>query len=405
MAEVARQISPADGDVAAFATSLDYLTAELRCLDLRLRRQLLKQSRQSATDTLAPFKGLVITDAEVAGLLEQEPDSGSGNGSGPSRFGEQQKLAQSLAKLENEIENRRNASLEAGVQLTLGRLAQLFALSRFEEQCLIICLAPELERKYERLYAYLQDDATRKKPSVDLVLSLLCDTLPERLVAREALDPSAPLLKARLLQVTDSGAEGQMPLLSRTFKLDDRIVNFLLGRMLIDARLQPFARAVFPRADAEGTIGTQEFYQRTDGFVRAYFQEPQSAGRNVVLYINGPASSDQRSVVEAVCHNYALPLLVADIEAMKASPVPFEQAAWLLGREATLQSAVLCLENADCLTAEPEKHQVEFRSLLDAVKTFSRLTFIFGTRHWQPQGPPQEYLFLSVPAPLPDLCT
>jgi|RhiMetdeSRZDD1v2_1073273.scaffolds.fasta_scaffold1065608_2 winged helix domain-containing protein len=32
----------------------------------------------------------------------------------------------------------------------------------------------ELRRKYDTLYAYLQDDITRKRPSVDLVLDILC---------------------------------------------------------------------------------------------------------------------------------------------------------------------------------------------------------------------------------------
>ena len=53
-------------------------------------------------------------------------------------------------------------------------ISQIFlTYHRFEEQCILICLAPEIDRKYEKLYAYLQDDITRKKPSVDLILSLL----------------------------------------------------------------------------------------------------------------------------------------------------------------------------------------------------------------------------------------
>ena len=43
-----------------------------------------------------------------------------------------------------------------------------------EREVLVICLAAEVNLKYERLYAYLHDDVTKKRPTVDLVLRLLC---------------------------------------------------------------------------------------------------------------------------------------------------------------------------------------------------------------------------------------
>jgi hypothetical protein len=122
-----------------------------------------------------------------------------------------------------------------------GSVTQLFHLTRVEEQCLLICLAPELDRKYEKLYAYLQDDVTRKKPSADLVLKLLCQTMSERLAARVMFDPRSPLLKYRLVQMTDSSPDSPLPLLQRVLKLDDGIVSFLLGFRQMDARLEQVA--------------------------------------------------------------------------------------------------------------------------------------------------------------------
>jgi len=396
MPEVARQNPSAD--IAAYGNSWDHLSDELRCLDLRLRQQVLKQPHSQASDPLSPFKGLVITDAEIMELLA-EPGNLAGE---PVIQAEQQRVTKALAELRTEIQERRTASRKAGIYLSLARLAELFDLSSFEEQCVMICLAPELDRKYEKLYAYLQDDATCKKPSVDLVLTLLCASLPEKLAARSGLDLCAPLHRFRLLQLNDEGREGQS-LLSRTLKLDDRIINFLLCYRHLDARLERIARMVLPQPGVEEMMAAQEFYQRANGFVHAYFQEPESAGRNVLLYLHGPANSDKRLVVEAISRNYGLPLLAADIEAMKAGQLPFEQAAWLLAREAALQSAVLCLENTDCLMVEAEKHALELKALLEAARTFSRLTFLFGTRHWQPQSFMHDCLFLSIAVPVPDL--
>jgi hypothetical protein len=389
-------------DVAAYVSSWEHLSDGLRCLDLRLRQQILKQPQGRDFDPLSPFKGLVITDAEISDLLECSQNEQS---EPAAALVEQQKLKQATIELQNEIQQRRAATRQAGVYLSLPRLTELFGLTPFEEQCLVICLAPEVERKYEKLYAYLQDDATRRKPGVDLVLNLLCGSQAEKLVARAAFDPYAALLKFNLLQTTDAGPDGPVPLLSRALKLDDRIVDFLLGRKSMDARLERFARMVFPGDNVLGMIAAQELYQRASSFVQAYFPAPQSVGRNVLLYLHGPANLDQRLAVEAVCQNFKLPLLIADVEAMKAGPLPFEQAAWLLGREATLQSAALCMESTDCLVAEPEKHQLELNSLIESTKTFARLTFMFGSRHWQPRGFAHECLFLSIPVSRPTLGT
>ena len=39
--------------------------------------------------------------------------------------------------------------------LRLPALQQLFGLTRFETDILLICIAPELDLRYERIYAYL----------------------------------------------------------------------------------------------------------------------------------------------------------------------------------------------------------------------------------------------------------
>lgn len=398
MVEVAKQNLPSD--LAVYANSWDHLSDEFRCLDLRLRRQVLTQPHTQASDPLSSFKGLVITDAEIADLLAPQRNAMVH----PRSILELQELEQTLGALQDQIHTRRIASRQAGTYLALARLAELFGLTPLEEQCVVVCLAPEVERKYEKLYAYLQDDATRRKPGIDLILNLLCESQGQKLAARPAFDSFAPLLKFKLLQISDAGSDGQV-LLSRTLKLDDRIASFLLGHQQMDGRLERFARLVPPGENPEEMTAGQEIYQQVDSFVQAYFREPQSRGRNLILYLHGPGNPDKRTIVEAICGNYGLPLLVADVEAMKSGQSPFEQAGWLLAREAALQSAVLCLENADCLLGEWEKHLLELNSMLEAAKTFSRLTFIFGNRHWQPQGITQECLFLSIAVPRPDLGT
>ena len=54
----------------------------------------------------------------------------------------------------------------------LDRVAQEFGLSPGEALALVIALAPEVDRKYREIYAYLNDDLTRPLPTIDLCLRI-----------------------------------------------------------------------------------------------------------------------------------------------------------------------------------------------------------------------------------------
>jgi SpoVK/Ycf46/Vps4 family AAA+-type ATPase len=384
---------------AAYAHSWEYLWDELRCLDLLIHLRVLQQRNNQPSTPLEPFKGLVLSEEEIAALLSGAANSPMDEAAAHPNGAESQTLVEDFRRLSAHVGQRRDASLREGVYLSLPHLAQIFHLTPFEEQCVLICLAPELDRKYEKLFAYLQDDVTRKKPSVDLALNLLCSTTAEKLTARLAFDPQSPLLKYRLLHVTDGSPDGPSPLLSRFLKLDDRIVNFLLGFEQMDARLEPVARLVAPQAALDGVVVAEEVQNRMRRFVRAQFGGAER--QNVVFYFYGPYGSGKQSLAEVVCRDIGLPLVVADVSKMLDGSLPFEETAWLLGREAVLQPAALCLENVDGLLTD-EKHQAQLKLLLEVARTFARLTFLLGSRLWKPQGLLNEDVFIDLAFPVPD---
>jgi hypothetical protein len=75
----------------------------------------------------------------------------------------------------------------------LRRLARAFQLSSFDLDVILVALAPEVDLRYERLYAYLQDDVTRRRPSIDLAFNLLCTSPEDKLARRAHLAAAAPL--------------------------------------------------------------------------------------------------------------------------------------------------------------------------------------------------------------------
>lgn len=228
-------------ELSFYKNNYEHLADELKKLDLliQLRTAAFRLKIQAMQKTAAS-QHMYISHEEVDWLLSQ-------NDPFVADHPDLQKIRNQLEILQNEINTRVNTTIERGVFLALPKLASLFGLSPFELQTVIICLAPELHRKYDKLYAYLQDDITRKKPSVDLVLDLLCETEVDRWRARTIFSGHASLFRAGILHMTDdpqspSGSSG----LARFLKLDPRILNFLLGNNSIDARLVGVAQVYNP---------------------------------------------------------------------------------------------------------------------------------------------------------------
>lgn len=100
-----------------------------------------------------------------------------------------------------EQEQLRARAAELNFNLPLDRLAREVGLSEFEEEALLLCAAPELDRSYERIYAYILDDLNRRYPCVELLCSLTAVTLAERLAHRQALGKFSCLRRTGMLQV------------------------------------------------------------------------------------------------------------------------------------------------------------------------------------------------------------
>jgi MoxR-like ATPase len=83
------------------------------------------------------------------------------------------------------------------------RLVEAFALSPSEQWLVLLALAPELDPRYAPLYAYLNDDAARTWPTVDLALRLLAPSWQDREALRASLDPGAPLARLGLIRLLD----------------------------------------------------------------------------------------------------------------------------------------------------------------------------------------------------------
>src|SRR3954469_322338 len=114
------------------------------------------------------------------------------------------------------------ADADGRLRLVVGALG----LDLLEAAVLAVCAAAELNPRYGRLYAYLQDDVTRKLPSPRLVGQLLEG---EGLSAADVMAAFDSAGRLRHLGALKLLGDAQTPLAERPVKVADRLGGGLLG--------------------------------------------------------------------------------------------------------------------------------------------------------------------------------
>jgi ATPase family protein associated with various cellular activities (AAA)/winged helix domain-containing protein len=130
---------------------------------------------------------------------------------------------------------------EEGADERLQAIATALGLDLLDCAVLAVCAAPELNPRYGRLYAYLQDDVTRKLPSARLVGHLLEGEGVTAADVMASLDVARPLRALGALRLL---GDAQMPLAERPIKLADRLAAHLLGARMDELPPPPRLRLV-----------------------------------------------------------------------------------------------------------------------------------------------------------------
>src|SRR6185436_2353001 len=344
-------------------------------------------------------------EGELQGLYisEQEVDALLAGPAGLPRWAalpHRPDIEVALVRLADEIEERKAESVRLGIELRLDELARRFALTPFDGDVLLVTLAPEVDLRYERLFAYLQDDVTRRRPSVDLVLNLLCPTFEAKLASRARLAGLAPLLRHRLVELFDDPSRPQPPLLARSLRADARVVSFLFGSDDLDVRLAPFAHCVEPAARLDDLVQEPELKVRLRALAGRPEAGPQADGGGAVLYLQGPYGVGKETTAEALCRELGLRLLAVDLERLLAADdATYETALDLAGREAVLQGAALFWRGFDLLLAEDRAGRRG--RFLAALEERRGLTFLTGEADWEPADALHGAAFTRVELPPP----
>ncbi len=173
-------------------SQLERLLPAFNRLDLMLERAVRSMDSAGGTESSVGFRGLYVGREEVGKLLQRKP-------------------AATPFEAMLAADEANGGAAYPGPRPLLWMM-QEFQLGNFDADVLLLSLAPELDLRYEKIYAYLQDDVTRKRPTVELILNLLCHSAEEKLRRRAHFHPDAPLVKNALVHVRGRFWATQLPI-------------------------------------------------------------------------------------------------------------------------------------------------------------------------------------------------
>lgn len=154
----------------------------------------------------------------------------------------------------------------------LRRLTDRLGLGALDEAILLLALAPDLDRTFEPLYGYLNDDVSRRRATVGPAIEL-CGLPVHDAVARARFHPSAPLVALGLVRVEET----ERPFLGRSLRVPDRVTAHLLGDDTPDAALAGQVALLPPRpaetAPPGGSLVRHLAGRLTAGRLTAYLRE------------------------------------------------------------------------------------------------------------------------------------
>jgi len=207
------------GEINPFTDNWAYIRAELGWLDRVLMRAIAKQKQvNQVSDRVAKSAKDKATNHWWLGFIDLDPSKG-----GSLLKSEQVSKPHPLGRYGDRL------AISETNYLALPRLMQRCKLGQFERNLIVLCLAPEISRRYENLYALLNNDQENSpQPTVDLALRLFCGSDAEWRNARQTLITSAPLLKHKIIQFYPNN-KGCQSLLSQRIGLQPKFVNFLLS--------------------------------------------------------------------------------------------------------------------------------------------------------------------------------
>ena len=270
---------------------------------------------------------------------------------------------------------------------TLRLLVERFNLTTLDLNILLLAAAPAFDQRYERLYAFLQDDVTRKHLTVNLAMNLLGSTLEDRQAVWGRLSRHNPLNQHHLVIMTPETAQCDTNFLTLHLAVDRRLVDFLCGDIYTpDERLK----------NAVAELQVDEMFQPARQMVSLL---EKSDPVTWLVYVYGPRGIGRHETVASLCEHFGFHAITVELRTLSLLDIGLEPAWSMSVREASLtNSCLVILEWTAGLKDDGEPYPFIWESILN----YAGPVFICGEEVWEPHDSLRSRHLLRFPMQLPD---
>jgi ATP-dependent 26S proteasome regulatory subunit len=374
---------------------LEHILTELKLVAQKIKSRLGNLPRNSGEDEIDKFHGLYLSTKEIDGIL-----------SGPqinltAGYGQVKTIASippdSLIKqLEGEIKACRRDAAKRGLVLRLDFLQELYGLSQIEVDFLLISLLPEIDLRYQKVFAYWQDDISQKAPTINLLTSLLGNSSDEILRARDYFLAPSPLIKYSLISLRDEKQNGATSWAAKSVHPDPRITAFLTGSDKIDSRLTLFASLVPPQNNHTEFVVAIELRNKLSKIL-----SPNNE-RALICNLAGAQNQYRRDIAGIICSGLQTPMLAVNVRDMLLASTSLDVLIPLVFREAAVQNATLFLEDFDYLFEEKGEIIQAWRYLIPELNAFRNWVLLGLEKEWHPERTITEKTCVDLRLSVPD---
>lgn len=274
------------------------------------------------------------------------------------------------------------ASSQNGLDSSLQRLCQVFNLSSFERNILLLCAGMEFMGQWGALCAAAQGNPNWTYPTFGLAHLMFEPTY------WHGLTPMAPLRRYRLIDLNGGAA-----LMTSQLRLDERILHYLMGVNQADSRLQHLIEAV-PSLPVTTLVPSHQAVVRQiiQTWLQTYQQTPHL--RHLpIAQLGGSDRESHHQIAAAVCEYFGLQLYTLAAHSLPTDLDNLALLRTLCEREYLLERSVYLVDLVGHDAASPAQKAAiaQFIEAIDAPVLMS------SSDRYPQQQRPQIYLEVQAP--------
>ncbi|HIW33022.1 MAG TPA: AAA family ATPase [Candidatus Paenibacillus intestinavium] len=380
--------------IEPYRTASDYLHDQFVVLDLLLEAEMntMQYKAEHQTAQRNPFKGMYLTEAEAKQLLTTESTY-------ISLDAEQLQL---IFRLEQMIAARLQRNRELSISIPIMDLQQQLTLDELDIRLLIVSLAPHMNRKYLKLYGYVQDDLTCQYVTLDLLLRLCCRSDEDQVqVYRRMTDTSSNLRRLFTTLSTQAITNKDSSILVEPLVLESRMIHYILQ---LNWRYNGLLSSVryTEQQQYESLLPIEihkHLQQQIVKYVNDYRDQP------LMILMIGTTGCGKTIHSKHLAQKMARPTLELDMTSLSNDIHLLGQTIELFLHEAKIMNAIPIFEHTEQLIPKNEEMERDFRlqKLQEQLQSWNDTVILHSNHHLPLHSTYDQIDRVIITFPLPTL--